>query len=53
MLPGGIDVIAGGALSCDALRGAGTSGMFLVSAANAFDVPLAGDVYLLLSLGCD
>ncbi|MEW6270233.1 MAG: hypothetical protein AB1689_13160 [Thermodesulfobacteriota bacterium] len=53
MLPGGSDEIGGQALACEVLRTAGASGVVLVSAANAFDVPLAGDVYLLLALGCE
>jgi hypothetical protein len=52
-LPSGSDVLGGRALSCDVLQDAGTPGLILASAANAFDVPLAGDVYLLLGLGCE
>ena len=53
MLPSGSDVLGGVPLSCDALRADGSAGLVLVSAANAFDVPLAGDVYLIFGLGCD
>lgn len=52
-LPNGSDVIAGQALGCDALHAGSASGLVLVSAANAFDVPLAGDVYVLFALGCE
>jgi hypothetical protein len=53
MLPAGIDLIGGKALACETLRTEGPGGMIAVSAANAFDVPGAGDVYLLLAVGCE
>lgn len=52
-LPHGTDELGGAALSCDTLRSAGTSGLLTVSAANAFDVRLAGDVYLIVGLACE
>jgi hypothetical protein len=51
-LPAGVDVFEGTPVSCDALRADGPEGMLLVSAANAFDVALAGDVYLVFALEC-
>jgi hypothetical protein len=51
-LPAGVDVFEGAPVSCDALRAGGPEGMLLVSAANAFDVALAGDVYLVFALEC-
>lgn len=53
MLPSGIDLIGGKALACETLRTSGLGGMIGVSATNAFDVPGAGDVYLLLAVGCE
>jgi hypothetical protein len=53
MLPPGVDVIGGQPLACETLQRDGPEGMFLVSAVNAFDVPQAGDVYLLLALACE
>lgn len=52
VLPAGFDLIGGTARTCDALRSSGASGMILVSTINEFDLPLVGDVYLLLGLGC-
>ncbi|HVH05245.1 MAG TPA: hypothetical protein VNE71_04510 [Myxococcota bacterium] len=52
-LPSGVDVFSGTPVGCDALRADGPAGMLLFSTANAFDVPLAGDAYLVFALGCD
>jgi hypothetical protein len=52
-LPAGVDVFGGQPVSCAALRESGPAGMLLYSTANAFDVPIAGDAYLVLGLGCD
>jgi hypothetical protein len=51
-LPAGVDVFGGAPVSCDALRAGGAEGLLLASAANAFDVALAGDVYLVFALEC-
>jgi hypothetical protein len=53
MLPAGTDLIGGKALTCETLQANGPAGMIAVSGANAFDVPGAGDVYLLLAVGCE
>jgi hypothetical protein len=53
MLPSGTDLTQGTPVSCEALASQGAAGTVFVSAANAFDVPQAGDVYLLFGLGCE
>ena len=53
MLPSGVSVFDGVPVSCETLSESGPAGMLLFSTANAFDVPLTGDSYLVFGLGCE
>lgn len=53
MLPSGIDILGGSPVTCETLQSQGAAGTVFISAANAFDVPRAGDVYLIFGLGCE
>jgi hypothetical protein len=52
-LPPGIDLFSGLPVACETLRESGPAGMLLFSTGNTFDVPLAGDSYLVFGLACD
>jgi hypothetical protein len=51
-IPDGRETNGGIALACNQLAAGGASGMFLVSAVNALDVEIAGDIAFIFLLGC-
>lgn len=52
-IPEGLEINGGLPLTCPDLAANGTSGLFLVSAVNALDIELAGDIAFTFLLGCE